>query len=140
MTHLEFQQQISLHVDNALGDAESAQLFMHLAECGECRAYLKLVMRVGSHLASEELAEVPRTLDRRVFASVANPPAQRTGWLTPVWRTRISIPLPAAASIAFLLIVGSLLCYPLLTADRGQQPEIPPALISKIPPALQKPE
>jgi anti-sigma factor RsiW len=140
MTHTDHQQHISLYIDNALNDSESSELFAHLAECSECRKYMKISMRVHSEIADEELADVSRSLDRRILASVARANAtleQRT-WYSPIWFTRISIPLPAAASIVFLLIVGSLLFYPLLTAEQQQQVKLPAELISKVPSALQK--
>jgi anti-sigma factor RsiW len=140
MTHIEFQQSISLYIDNALNDKESSDLFAHLAECSECRTFMKISMRVRSQIANEELSDVPQTLDRRVLASVAreNVALKQRTWYSPVWFTRISIPLPAAASILFLIIVGSLLFYPLLTPDQQQRVEVPAELRSKIPSALQK--
>jgi anti-sigma factor RsiW len=140
MTHTEHQQRISLYVDNVLNDKESSELFAHLAGCDECRTYMKISMRVRSQITNEELADVPRTLDRRILASVAreNAALERRTWYSPVWFTRISIPLPAAASIVFLLIVGSLLFSPLLSPEHQQRAEVPSELMSKIPPSLQK--
>lgn len=140
MTHTEYQQHISLYIDNVLNDKDSAELFAHLAVCNECRTYLKISMRVHGHLASEELADVSQSLDRRVLATVAreNAALNRNTWLSPVWFTRISIPLPAAASIVFLLIVGCLLFSPLLSPEHPQRAEVPSELMSKIPPSLQK--
>lgn len=140
MTHAEFQQRISLYIDNALNDKESSELFTHLAGCSECRTYMKISLRVRAQIANEELADVPRTLDRRVLASVYRENAalkQRT-WYSPVWFTRISIPLPAAASIVFLIIIGSLLFYPLLTPEQQQRVKVPAEMMSRIPSALQK--
>jgi anti-sigma factor RsiW len=140
MTHNEHQQRISLYVDNELNDKESSELFAHLAGCSECRTYMKIGMRVRSQIANEELADVPRSLDRRVLASVAraNATLERRTWYSPVWFTRISIPLPAAASIVFLLIVGSLLFYPLLAPEQQQRVKVPAELMSKVPSALQR--
>ena len=140
MTHTDHQQRISFYIDNALDDKEASKLFAHLAECSECRTYLKISMRVRTQIANEELADVPQTLDRRVLASVARENASLEGrtWYSPIWFTRISIPLPAAASIVFLLIVGSLLFYPLLTPEQQQRVEVPAELMSKVPSALQR--
>ena len=140
MTHNEHQQRISLYIDNELNDKESSELFAHLAGCSECRTYMKISMRVRSQIANEELADVPRTLDRRILTSVAreNAALKRQTWYSPVWFTRISIPLPAAASIVLLLIVGSLLFYPLLTPEQQQRTEIPSEVIARVPSALQK--
>jgi anti-sigma factor RsiW len=140
MTHIDYQERISLYIDNALNDKDSAQLFAHLAVCNECRMYLKISMRVRSQIADEELADVSQSLDRRMHEHFARQHAAqlRSSWLQPVWFTRISIPLPAAASIVFLLIVGSLLFSPLLTSEQKQQTEIPPELLSKVPASLQR--
>ena len=140
MTHIDQQQRVSLYIDDTLNDKESSELFAHLAVCGECRSYMKISLRVRTQIANEELEDVPRSLDRRVLASVVreNAALKRQTWYSPVWFTRISIPLPAAASIVFLLIVGSLLFSPLLSAERQQRAEVPAELLSKIPLSLQK--
>lgn len=140
MNHTDHQQRISLYVDHVLGDKESAQLFAHLSECEECRAFLKISLRIHTHIAEGDLADVPASLDRRVLRSVAQRAVAptRSRWYSPLWFTRVSIPLPAAASILFLIIIGSLLFSPILTDERQQRADIPPELISKIPPSLQK--
>lgn len=140
MNHEHYQERISLYVDNALNDLESAKLFAHLGRCHDCRDFMKLTSRVQARIAEEVLAEVPLSLDRRVLASVATRSvrAERAAWYAPVWFTRISIPLPAAASILFLIIVGSLLFSPILSQEPQHQTEIPAPLVSKIPSLLQK--
>jgi anti-sigma factor RsiW len=141
MTHDECQQSISLYVDNALSDKESSGLFAHLAGCDECRTFMKISMRVRAQSVDEESAEVPRDLDRHVLSSVKgrSVDSNRRSWYSPVWFTRISIPLPAAASLLFLIIVGSLLVSPLLTQGSQAKPEIPAELLSRIPSSLQRP-
>jgi hypothetical protein len=140
MTHEHYQQRISLYIDNALNDKESAELFAHLSGCPDCRIFMKLTTRVHAQIAEEELSEVPSSLDRRVLASVAMKSAQagQRSWYAPMWFTRISIPLPAAASILFLIIVGSLLFSPIISQEPQHRIEIPAPLESKIPSALQK--
>ena len=100
---------------------------------------MKITMSVHVHVADEELEEVPASLDRRVLSSVARESAEieQSKWYSPVWVTRIVIPLPAAASILFLIIVGSLLFSPLLSQQLPQRVEIPAPLVSKLPPSLQ---
>ena len=140
MTHEPYQQHLSLYVDNALNDKDAAKLFAHLSRCADCRTFMKLTVGVHAHIAEEELAEVPLSLDRRVLASVAaaSDQSERRPWYAPMWFTRISIPLPAAASILFLIIVGSLLLSPILAQEPQHQTEIPPSLMSRIPSSLQK--
>lgn len=140
MTHKHYQQCISLYVDNALNDKETAKLFAHLSRCNECRTFLKMTLHLHAHIVDEKLEEVPSSLDRSVLADVAAMAvsAQSKAWYAPVWFTRISIPLPAAASILFLIIVGSLLFSPILAQPPQQRTEIPPELVSKIPASLQQ--
>lgn len=139
MNHESYQERISLYIDNALNDKDTAELFAHLSGCDECRKFMKITMSVHAHVADEELEEVPASLDRRVLSSVTRESAEieQSKWYSPVWVTRIVIPLPAAASILFLIIVGSLLFSPLLSQEQPQRVEIPPPLVSKIPASLQ---
>jgi anti-sigma factor RsiW len=140
MNHQNYQERISLYVDNVLNDKDTSKLFAHLSRCAECRAFMKLALGVHAHIAEEELAEASLTLDRRVLASVATASdrSERRPWYAPMWFTRISIPLPAAASILFLIIVGSLLLSPILAQEPQHQTEIPESLMSKIPSSLQR--
>jgi anti-sigma factor RsiW len=140
MTHEHHQQRISLYADNALNDRETAKLFAHLSRCNECRAFLKMTLHLHAHIVDEKLEEVPHSLDRSVLADVAAKAvsAQSNAWYAPVWFTRISIPLPAAASILFLIIVGSLLFSPILAQPPQPETKIPAQLESKIPASLQQ--
>jgi hypothetical protein len=140
MNHQPYQERISLYIDNALSDKESAKLFAHLSQCDDCRMFMKLTSSVHSHIGEEKLAEVSLSLDRRVLTSVAAASDKSEGrlWYAPVWFTRISIPLPAAASILFLIIVGSLLFSPILSQEPQHQTEIPASLMSRLPAALQR--
>lgn len=140
MNHNDYQEQVSLYIDGVLGDKTSASLFAHLAGCEECRSLLKVSMHLREHMAEQELETTPLSLDRRILGSVT--PLERekrpSPWYAPVWFTRISVPLPAAASIVFLIIVGSLLFSPLLSQPSTREAEVPKPFVDKIPPALQR--
>jgi len=141
MNHERYFQFINLYIDSQLGDRQSAELFAHLGTCEACREFMRMTMRVRSHIASQELAEVPLTLDRRVLASVRREAAavrEKKSWFAPIWFTRISIPLPAAASIIFLAIVGSLLFSPLLLHEEKPRQEVKVEQMMPIPPELQR--
>ncbi len=140
MNHNDYQEQVSLYVDGVLGDKASASLFAHLADCEECRSLLKGSMRLREHVAAQGLETVPLSLDRRVLSSdlARGKETRPSPWYAPVWFTRISVPLPAAASIVFLIIVGSLLFSPLLTQRQATESEIPKPFVDKIPLELQK--
>lgn len=141
MNHSEYQEQVSLYLDGMLGDKESASLFAHLAGCEECRSLLKISMTVRGHVAEQDLANTSLTLDRRVLGIdlAGGSEMKRSAWYAPIWFTRISVPLPAAASIVFLIIVGSLLFSPLLSQGQQQETGIPTPLVDKIPPGLRTP-
>ena len=140
MNHADYQEQVSLYLDGMLGDRASAGLFSHLADCEECRSLLKLSMSVREHVAEQDIANVPSSLDQRVLGSnlFGGTTTRQSPWYAPVWFTRISVPLPAAASIVFLIIVGSLLFSPLLSQGQVKEAEIPKPFVDKIPQELQK--
>ncbi len=139
MNHAEYQEQVSLHVDGVLDDKSTASLFAHLADCEECRSLLRMAMHLREHMSEQDLATVPSSLDQRILVSL--PARRRTAkgpaWYAPVWFTRISVPLPAAASIVFLIIVGSLLFSPLLLQEQKREAEIPRPFVDRIPLELQ---
>jgi anti-sigma factor RsiW len=141
MNHERYFEFVNLYVDNELDDKLSAELFAHLGVCERCREFMRMTMRVRSHIASQELAEVPLALDGRVLASMRQEGATIRGkkrWFEPVWFTRISIPLPAAASIIFLVIVGSLLFSPLLLREERPPQPVKVEQVMPLPPELQK--
>jgi anti-sigma factor RsiW len=141
MNHERYFDFINLYVDNELADKNSAELFAHLGTCESCRELMKATMVIRSHIANQGLAEVTSALDQRVLASVrrqATTVREKRRWFEPVWFTRISIPLPAAASIIFLVIVGSLLFSPLLMREERPPQQIKTEQVIPLPPELQK--
>jgi anti-sigma factor RsiW len=139
MSHSDYQEQVSLYVDGILDDKASASLFAHLSECVKCRLLLKVSMRVREHVAERNLEMTPLSLDRRILGSIPSLEKNSSPWYAPVWFTRISVPLPAAASIVFLIIVGCLLFSPLLAQGQKQETEVPAPFVDKIPPELRTP-
>ena len=134
-THLE---RVSLYIDHALGVKESAELFAHLAGCDECRSFMKTIMHIHSEIRDEGLSDVSSSLDRRVLGERKDGHSEtRRWWYPPVWFTRVSIPVPAAASILFLIIVGSLLAAPLLLSRPTVQSLPRDPLASSIPSSVQ---
>jgi len=141
MNHDRYFELINLYDDNELADKASVELFTHLSTCETCREFMKAAMLVRSHITSQALAEVPTSLDHRVLAGVRREPTpmgEKKRWFEPVWFTRISIPLPAAASIIFLVIVGSLLFSPLLLREERPPQQVKVEQVIPIPPELQR--
>ena len=139
MNHEHYQELISLHIDNELDDAGSAELYAHLATCDGCRKFMRTMMNVRSRIAGQELAEVSPALDRRVIGIVSEsePAEAKRSWFAPLWWTRISIPLPAAASIAFLILVATLLVSPAVFSSPGPRSESAETTVAKLPPTVQ---
>jgi hypothetical protein len=116
MNHERFQELVNLYIDEGLNDAQSMELFAHLSTCDNCRNIMRSSLRVRTFFQKEEMEEVPASLNARVYKSARMKTATpvRRNLFAPLWDTRILIPLPAAASIAILILIGSLLFSPLL--------------------------
>ncbi len=84
---------------------------------------MRTTMNVRTVIANQEFAEVSATLDRRVLYPSPETPVRSVvkEWFAPFWWMRISIPLPAAASLAFLILFCSLLISPLLAPSKTSQ-------------------
>jgi anti-sigma factor RsiW len=140
MNHERFQELVNLYIDEELDDAQSVELFAHLSTCDNCRNIMRSSLRVRTYFQQEELEEAPASLDARVYASTRKKTATpvRRNPFSPLWYTRILIPLPAAASIAILILIGSLLFSPLLFEKpkqfRGNEIE----MISNMPQEIQQ--
>ena len=97
-------------------------------------------LRVRTYFQKEELEEVPASLNVRVYKSARTKTTTpvRRNLLTPLWYTRILIPLPAAASIAILILIGSLLFSPLLFEKPKQLRSSEIEMISSMPQEIQQ--
>ncbi|MFH0990951.1 MAG: zf-HC2 domain-containing protein [bacterium] len=116
MNHEHYQELVSLYFDNALNDTECAELFAHLSRCAECRSLLRTTGNIRTLMKEDLLPDTSASLDRKVLGEYRQlTRAKKKEPLLPtLWFTRISIPLPAAASIVFLLIFTTLLISPVL--------------------------
>ena len=140
MNHEQFQELVNLYMDEGLDDTQSADMFLHLSTCDNCRNFMRSSLRVQTYYQKEKLEEVPDSLDGRVYESARlNPPTlRRQNPFSPFWHTRILIPLPAAASIIFLILIGSLLFSPLLFEEPKQRSDNQLEMVSKMTPELQQ--
>ncbi len=138
MSHEHYEEHISAMLDNELSEGSMAELFAHLVECGTCREFFQSSLRLRAEMAAGADVRVPATLDARVQHGNLKKPRAVSGFINRFWEGRISFPLPAAASLAFLLILGSLLISPALFMKPQPQPELPAEVLSKIPPELRQ--
>ena len=116
MNHERFEELLNLYVDNALDDTQAVELFAHLSSCADCRTQLKTLTTVRAAVRSEQAIPVPASLDARVLGQTdaREKRAPKQFIIPDLWNSRISVPLPAASSFAFLLIVVSLIAAPIL--------------------------
>ncbi|MBM3298355.1 MAG: zf-HC2 domain-containing protein [Deltaproteobacteria bacterium] len=130
MNHEHYEQLVSQFIDRELDARSENELFLHLSTCDNCRHLL----RASWQLQADILRGKPK---REVEAARPSPVIPR-GRVYPLWVTRISIPLPAAASIVFLLVVASLLFSPIILQGETPRPEVRIEQTLPIPPELQK--
>jgi len=111
---------LAAYTDGELGRSESEQVHEHLERCVECRAQAELVLAVPADLsfpryAEEHEDELWSELDRRIHQGLkddrARPlaPAGSLGRaaqaLAAAWYGNVSLPGPAAAAYAALLVL-----------------------------------
>ncbi len=91
-----FERLLSSRLDEELPSAQKLELDNHLAGCSSCRAF------------DAELAEQRRIL--RSLPDVEVPVGWQAASIRPKWwRSRLSVPFPAAAAIALVAIGGWLM-------------------------------
>lgn len=133
MTCEQYQMQIGQLLENELRGEESSPLFAHLGVCSVCRDFFQASLQVGAELKNAEPITAPDELDDRMRAAGLIPKGQPTSRRISIWDLRIAFPLPAAASIALLLILGSLFLAPALLHETEPQQSLPPDIIHLVP-------
>jgi anti-sigma factor RsiW len=101
---------MSALMDNELSDQEAKSLFGHLNSCEECREAFRSAQELRSNLKEQLPPIAPAELDEKVMSLIPHPRTyvgDRKAVRIVVWRRRISLPLPVAAVLALLLIIGS---------------------------------
>lgn len=133
MTCEQYQMQIGQLLENELRGEESSTMFAHLGACSACRDFFHASLQVRAELMNAEPITAPDELDDRMRAAGLIPTEQTTPRKTSIWDLRIAFPLPAAASIALLLILGSLFLAPALLHETEPQQSLPPDIIHLVP-------
>lgn len=113
MTHDDHQEQISELIDGELATQSQSALFGHLSNCSECRTFLNSTLALRSKLATMS-DPIPLSLDVRMQSTFAATPIDRFNAQPAAFR------LALAASVAFILLIGSLLFGPQML--KTQQP------------------
>ena len=106
-----FQIEISSYYDGESGSDEKRDLFLHLAQCDDCRMFWENLHRLELRLAGSRSIAIPQRLTSRI----ASIPQSRTREevspflnnvkrnIVGLWTRRFSIPLPI---IAFVVLVS----------------------------------
>lgn len=139
MTCDHYQMQIGQLLDHELSEKESPDLFAHLSVCPACRDFFRVSLQVRAELMNAETMSAPDELDNRMRAAGLIPTEQSSSRKASIWDWRIVFPLPAAASIALLLIIGSLFIAPALFRDPQPRQEFSPEVLQLIPVELRTP-
>ncbi|MBI3110773.1 MAG: zf-HC2 domain-containing protein [Ignavibacteriales bacterium] len=139
MTCEQYQMQIAQLFDNELRGEESSTVFAHLGACSECRDFFQASLQVRAELMNAETITAPDELDDRMRGAGLIPTEQTFSRKTSIWDLRIVFPLPTAASIALLLIIGSLFVAPALFHDSQPRQEFPPDVLQLVPVELRTP-
>ncbi|MEM1093514.1 MAG: zf-HC2 domain-containing protein [Bacteroidota bacterium] len=113
LTHDAYQAALDLYIDGELPFEQHADLFAHLATCQECQQVLDSVMRFRRYSRQERITVAP-AIDAEFFEKLAQAKQQqervnRRQDREPLWSSRRSIPVGAAAMLGVLLFVVGLI-------------------------------
>jgi len=102
-----FRQWLSLYYDGEMEPQYTKEMENHIAGCADCAKQMEAYRKISLSLAPAG-DEVPDEAQQRVLqkletASRYSGYGNRPAWVTPVWKRRISIPIPAAAAAVLAL-------------------------------------
>ena len=120
-----YKEQVSLFIDNELGQGEQTQLFDHLANCMDCHMFLDSTMKFKS-MKHEEQIVFPEEIDQNIFEEI-----KRREYVyslgknglevkTPFWQRRIALSLPTVTAITagVVILVSTLFVNVLSLGDQ----------------------
>jgi anti-sigma factor RsiW len=94
-----YQELLSAYVDDEAHDNETSELFFHLGDCAECRVFMRSLLRLQSVLREDELPVTIETLPST----------------TSLWKRRLVVSYPIAATLALLTLLSSILLLSRMT-------------------------
>jgi len=103
-----FRQWLSVYYDGEMDSPWKERMEAHIAGCADCAGQLAAYKQIsfsldpaGGELTDEAQQRVLRKLETSGHYSGY---AARPAWGPPVWKRRVSIPVPAAAAVVFMII------------------------------------
>lgn len=137
MEHTDIRRKLSAYLDGALGAADRAKIYAHLAGCGSCRKALSDLERTIGRLKSLPELEPPPWLHARIMARVREEALpQQAFWRRIFLPLQVKLPLEAFA-IVFICITGYYIAR--MTAPQAPLTTPFPAPQEKAQPAPQHP-
>jgi anti-sigma factor RsiW len=108
-----FRQWISIYYDGEMDSHYKKEMENHIEGCADCAKQLAAYRNISNSLVPAE-DELPEEAQRRVLqkletSGVYSGYGNRPVWGPPIWKRRVSIPIPAAAAVVFMLIALALL-------------------------------
>jgi len=106
-----FRQWLSVYYDREMYSPWKEKMEAHIAGCADCARQLAAYKQISLSLAPAT-DELPQEAQQRVlrkletsgcYSGYETPIAWR-GWPSPIWKRRVSIPIPAAAAAVFMII------------------------------------
>lgn len=108
----QYRELVSLFIDTELEQENEHALFKHLANCEECQSYLDVLMKFKV-VRQRDQVEYPSELDSSIFEELKvrknvyafgkiDPQPIRL----PIWKRRIAISMPLAATFMFVILIG----------------------------------
>ena len=132
-----YHEEVSRYIDRELDEGRLAPLFAHLAGCEHCRGFLGSMMELRSTLHGLPAPAVPATLDRRIRSirpGRRRPVRDLFDRISSWWNLRLSVPVPALAGTAVLLLSAALVSFSLWqSAHRTPAPELQVMYIMSLP-------
>jgi len=105
-----FRQWLSVYYDGEMDSPWKEKLESHISGCDDCAKQLETYKNISLLLAPAE-NELPDEAQKRVLQRLETSGhysgyINRLAWSPPVWKRRVSIPIPAAAAAVVLLLIS----------------------------------
>jgi hypothetical protein len=103
-----FRQWLSVYYDGEMDSPWKEKMEAHIAGCADCAKQLAAFKNISHSLAPAE-NELPDEAQQRVLQKLETSGhysgyKDHPAWAPPLWKRRVSIPIPAAAAAVFMLI------------------------------------
>jgi len=110
-----FRQWISVYYDNEMDPQYKKKMESHIAGCADCSKQLEAYKKISLSLpqpCGQLMGEAQqRALQKLEAGRLYSGYGSRPAWGPPIWKRRVSIPIPAAAAVVFMIIALAFLWF-----------------------------